>query len=241
MIKLIETIDALGFMPEGAFTAKIQGFALTYGTEYDFARFYVQYIDEEPACALSRVDGNITLYCGANTDYEELREFLGVIGYSSVQCDYDTAEKLKLEIAVSSYIVKYNENKSIKRPKNFNENPDMKKVYSLLVDAGFDMGTYPEFAADICCRINKGTAKAGVIGERDCCVFRLFEGFNCVLLGAVATDEKMRGQGLASSLVTYMAQGDKTPFLLTRNDSLLTFYEKCGFARWGTYAISYQN
>lgn len=241
MIKLIDDVNALGFMKSGAFSAKIQGFALTYGTEYDFALFYAQYVGDTPVSALSKVDGNIVLYSTDDTDFEELREFLGAVGFSTVQGDYSALKQLELNISDSSYIVKSEKRLNAEKPKNFNENPDMKKIHSLLTESGFEMGDYPAFASDVCARLNKGTARVGVIGERDCCVFRLFEGKDCVLLGAVATDKSKRGQGIASALVTYMAQGEKDAYLLTRNDSLLNFYEKLGFTpvgRWGTGGIS---
>ncbi len=238
MIKLIDDVNALGFMKSGAFSAKIQGLALTYGTKYDFALFYVQYAGDMPVSALSRVDGNIVLYSTPETDFDELREFIGVVGYSTVQGDYQALEKLGLKICDGSYIVKSEKRFNIEKSENFNETPDMKKIHSLLSESGFEMGDYSAFASDVCARLNKGTAQAGVIGERDCCVFRLFEGENCVLLGAVATDKSKRGQGLASALVQYMAQGEKDAYLLTRNDSLLNFYEKLGFTpvgKWGVF------
>lgn len=235
MLKLIDNISCLDFLPDDAFSAVITAMASTYGTDYDFARFYIQ----EDKAALSIIDGNINLYARSDADFEEIREFLNIIGYSSVRGEKGVIESLKLKISDSSYIVRYTGG-NMPAPVGFTDSREAKEIYSLLTLSGFDMGDFNAFSQDICIRLNKGTASFGGIADSklNCCCFRLFEGDKSVLLGAVATHPDYRGRGLASSLVPCMADNKKPSFLFTRNDALLDFYKNCGFEEWGRWAIS---
>ena len=235
MLKLCESIRELDFLPADPFCAKIEGYAVTYGTDYDFAKFYHQ----ESDAALSWIDGNVTLWCSKNADMSEIRGFLDFIGYSSVQSTEEVILSLFGEVSDSSYIVKYISG-AVCKPENYSDSCDLKLIYSLLTDSGFELGRYDAFVTDVCSRINSGTASFGCIAENNCpvaCAFRLFENEKAVLLGAVATAESHRGKGLASSLVPYMAGKTKPAFLFCRNDSLRFFYENCGFSAVGRWAV----
>jgi GNAT superfamily N-acetyltransferase len=236
MLKLCESYDELGFMPSNPFCAKIGALALTYGFTHDFARFYRQ----GNSAAVGAVDGAVTLYCGEGADCEEIKSFLSFLGAGSIQGAAEDFEKLGLKAKKSSYIVKY-DGSPAEKPELFTNGFEGREVYNLLTACGFDVGTYNDFAGSICLRLNKGTASFGAIKENgvlEACAFRLFENEKAVLLGAVATDEKCRGRGLASSLVPFMADKDKESYLFCRSDSLLEFYKKCGFSACGRWAES---
>ena len=239
MITLCKTESELDFLPCDAFGARITALAHTYGTQQSFAMFWVQRAEDKPVAAISRVDGNMTLCCTENTDYEELSAFVGAVGYSSLIADSLTLDQLGSEPVGSSYIVEYKGNV-------FSEENGVlwdygkKDVYNLLCDCGFEMGDYGAFLADYCSRLNKGTARLAAYEENGllACASALFIGRKSVLLGAVATKESARGRGLASKLVTALAEKekDKKVFLFCRNDSLLGFYEKIGFECVGRWA-----
>ncbi len=235
MLKLIENISSLDFLPDDPFSAVITAMASTYGTDYGFVRFYVQ----DDKAALSIIDGNINIYASADADTNEIREFLKVMGYSSVRGEKRVIDGLGLNIADSSYIVRYAGGR-VSAPAGFTDNREPREIYSLLTLSGFDMGDFNAFSQDVCIRLNKGTASFGGISENElsCCCFRLFEGKKSILLGAVATRPDCRGRGLASSLVPYMADSKKPSFLFTRNDALLDFYKNCGFEETGRWALS---
>ncbi len=234
MLKLVEEVSELDFLPADPFCAKITAIAKTYGTGYDFVRFYVQ----EQNSAISIIDGNMTVWCDDNADYEELTAFINIMGFATLQCSEEIIKKIGYEPDDSSYIVKYTE-KNVVKPINFTDNWDFKKIYNLLCECEFDMGDYKYFLSDVCSRINKGTCFFGGIADKELlsCAFRLFEGNKSVLLGAVATDPKHRRKSLASSLVPFMAQGKKDAFLFCRSDGLLNFYKKCGFSCYGKWAV----
>ena len=85
MVKLIEDISSLDFLPADPYAARITALAVTYGTGYDFALFWVQSIDEKSVAAVCRVDGNMTVCCDDGADYEELSAFINAVGFLSLQ------------------------------------------------------------------------------------------------------------------------------------------------------------
>ena len=239
MLKLCETLNQLDFLPDDPYGARISALAKTYGFGHGFVLFWVQYIDDEPVAAVSRIDGNMSICCTDNADYDELKEFVKTVGFASLSCRIEVLEKLGYIASKSSYIVKYNGNFSPADP-CVEWDYDKKEVYSLLLECGFEMGDYGSFLADYCSKLNKGAAKLAVCSdeELDACASALFIGDKSVLLGAVATRETARGRGLASKLVKALADSfdDKTVYLFCRNDSLLEFYKKIGFESDGIWS-----
>ncbi len=239
MIKLAESITDLKYLPADPFAATVEALALTYGFgNTGFIRFYYQ----SNSAVMSILDGNVTLCASEDADFEELKEFLEVSGYLSVKSDIESINRLGFNISDSSFIVRYSSEEA-SRPGNFVEEFDIRIIYNLLSASGFPAGDFGSFKADICSRINKGTARFGGIAEDGAllaCCFRLFEGRDSILLGALTTDEAARGRGLASKLVTYMCSSEKPSFLFCRNDGLLNFYNKCGFSQCGKWAITYK-
>ncbi len=240
MITLINDICELDFLPADPYGARITALADTYGASYDFALFWVQKIDGRPVAAISRIDGNATLCCCENADFDELSEFLKVSGYSSLTYDLKFSEKLGITPQKTSFTVKYTGGASACCGILFDY--DKKEIYSLLRDCGFELGDYGAFLADICSRLNKSTASLAAAecdGKLCACAFALFEGRKSVLLGAVGTSPAARGKGYASKLVGTLAEmkKDKDVFLFCRNDSLVDFYSKIGFETVGKWAV----
>ena len=151
-------------------------------------------------------------------------------------------KKLGFGISKTSFTVEYKGGESVAgTPKVYD--CDKRKIYDLLCSCGFELGDYSAFLADVCARLNKGTASFSAIlngDEPGACAFALFEGTKSVLLGAVATNPSARGKGFASELVGSLAEekSDKKVFLFCREDSLADFYEKIGFKKVGCWAIA---
>lgn len=242
MVRLIDDINLLGFLPADPYAARITALADTYGTERFFAMFWVQEIDEVPVAAVCRVDGNMTVCCLENADYEELSAFINAVGFMSLTGDADVIKKLGFKISKMSFTVEYKGGASLGDTPKVSD-CDKRKIYDLLCCCGFELGDYGAFLADVCARLNKGTASFSAVlnGSEPCaCAFALFEGTKSVLLGAVATNPSARGKGFASELVGTLAEekSDKKVFLFCRNDSLAAFYSKIGFEKVGFWAIA---
>lgn len=241
MVSLVTNKNELFFLPADPYSARITALAETYGTELDFAMFWIQKKDDKPVAAISRVDGNMTLCCEENADFEELSCFFNAVGYSSITFDAKYAEKLGILPQKTSYTVKY-----VGGAERFDYDIlfdyDKKEIYSLLCECGFELGDYNAFLSDVCARLNKSTASLAAKeseGELCACAFALFEGEKSVLLGAVATNPAARGKGYASKLVGTLAEmkSGKDVFLFCRNDSLADFYTKIGFEINGKWAV----
>lgn len=240
MISLCSNYSELSFLPADAYAARITALFKTYGAEYSFASFWVQRVDDEAVAAIGRVDGNMTLCCTDNADFEELSCFMNAVGYSSLTLDEKNLPQLGLTAAKSSYAVEYKGEKDF-FDERIKTDFDKKKLYDLLVSCGFELGSFEAFLSDVCARLNKNTASLAAIGEADpdACAFALFEGEKSVLLGAVATRNDARGKGFASALVKSLAgrEKERKVFLFCRNDGLLEFYKRIGFEYAGKWAV----
>ncbi len=241
MLSLISDKNELDFLWADPYSARITALIETYGTDYGFALFWVQKIDGIPVAAISRVDGNMTICCNEDSDFEEISCFLGAVGYSSITFNAKFAEKLGMTPQKTSYTVRYSCGAE-SYEKEILSDYDKKEIYSLLCNCGFEMGEYDAFLSDICIRLNKKTASMGAVednGKLCACAFALFEGHKSVLLGAVATNPLARGKGYASKIVGTLAEikKEKEVFLFCREDSLAEFYKKIGFEVVGKWAI----
>ena len=238
MLKLCDNPSQLDFLPDDPYAARISALAKTYGFGHNFVFFWVQYIENEPVAAVSRIDGNMSICSTEKTDFEELNEFVKTVGFAALSCREDVLKKLGFTASKSSFIVKYRGQPTPADPCVIWDY-DKKEVFSLLCECGFEMGDYGSFLADYCSKLNKGAARLAVCAgeELNACASALFIGEKSVLLGAVATRGSARGNGYASKLVKALADSfeDKTVYLFCRNDSLLGFYEKIGFESDGVW------
>lgn len=241
MVSLCNDFSELDFLPADAYSARITALFKTYGSGQSFAMFWVQKIGDIPVASISKVDGNMTLCTCENADFDELSAFINAAGFVSLTCSEEDMKKLGFEPSKTSFTVKY---KGGYEPRNadISRDCDKRKIYNLLCLCGFELGDYGAFLADVCSRLNKGTASMAAVeesGRVQACAFTLFKGEKSVLLGAVATAPDARGKGYASMLVGALASenSDKEVFLFCRNDSLAEFYGKIGFEVVGKWAI----
>lgn len=241
MVTLCNDFSELDFLPADAYAARITALFKTYGSSQSFAMFWVQRTDDIPSAAICRVDGSMTVCACENADFEELECFVNAVGFLSITCDSECMKKLGFEPSNTSFTVKYSGRYEPEKT-DISRDCSKRKVYDLLCGCGFELGDYGAFLADVCARLNKGTASMAAAEENEdvlACAFALFEGEKSVLLGAVATAPQARGRGYASALVGTLAneKSDKEVFLFCRNDSLVNFYGKIGFEPVGRWAV----
>ena len=159
MINLCENAAELEFLPADPFAARITALFDTYGACCGFALFWVQSVDGVPSAAMSRVDGCMTLCCRENADIDEIAEFIGFCGCSDLLCEREIMEALGIEPQSSSLIMRFEGLCEPAEAPTGGGIPDMRHVHALLLDCGFEVGDYNSFAADVCARLNKGTAR----------------------------------------------------------------------------------
>ncbi len=235
MLKLCEDYSGLLTLPASPYSARVQALFASC-PPCGGARFWVQ----GKSTAVSLVDGVMTVSCGKGCRYDELGEFIKVVSPGIVCAPLNCCERLGLQKVSSSYIVKFAgeaEKAPVVQPDDYGG------VYSLLGECGFETGSYGDFLAGIVPRVKAGRAQTAVKvinGELLATASALYIGEKSVLLGAVATSPASRGRGYASGLVSSLAaqysSAGKEVFLFCRNDSLLGFYKKIGFAPAGKWA-----
>ena len=78
---------------ENIYACKIACLIESYELKYDFAEFWVQYVNEKPVTAISKFYGDMTICSTDKTDFDELKEFLKVTGFYLLKsCKSDTFE-----------------------------------------------------------------------------------------------------------------------------------------------------
>lgn len=225
----------------GAFGARISALALTYGFESPLAEFWVQKKEEKLTALVSRSGGAVTIENFGECDIPEMREFLGVIGFSSVLTDKETALALFGEVSETGSVMRRKgENAEYKT--QWQEPPYRRifRVLELSKSFGKNQPDYGEWLADISAKIRRGTARIAAKTEKgECvsCAMLVSVSENAAILGAVATVPEFRGKGYASALAEELTKtaGERAVYLFCRPE-MQSFYEKIGFEICGEYA-----
>lgn len=238
MVKCAEKGDEafLAFCDRDVFGTRIKAYFNCYSTDYDFVKFWVQTNDEGMVTAvISRVDGDMTV-CAENADYEELLQFVKIVGFNTIQCNRKVAKKFTDDETLWGYVVRF-ENKTEKREITLRKDYELKEIYNIIKAANLTgVGEYLPWLSDTTFRINRNTAEplvAEVDGKAAGCAMVLFRTDKAALLGAVATSPEFRGRGIAGALVMKLANGElecgRRTELLCKNDTIVDFYKSIGF------------
>ncbi len=241
MLKIVCSADVYG--------TRIKAYFDTYGAKFDFLKVWIQFdSDGNPSAALSLMDGDMTLTCRENADYDELEFFIKATPFQTLQCDREVMKKLNLPESIWGYVVGYESYQSVESD-GITFSADYKQMYSLISGVKLlGVGEYLPWLSDISYRVNHGTALTGVINENgalSACAAALFITENAALLGAVATNPERRGNGFGGRLVktlgNKMLEADRRAELLCKNDSIVEFYKSIGFSvksEWAIYNAS---
>ena len=219
------------------YACKISCLLESYGLKYDFAEFWVQYVNNEPVTAISKFYGDMTVYATAQTDFDELKEFLIITGFSSVICEK--------EIFSDSYsgivMEKISENTNAKAEVN----PDLNEVYSLLESCKsdtFEVPEYEDFILDMSHKIRHETALCVGVREGEKLIataMTVAQSKTCAVIGAVATDRNYRKSGYGSKCVNalcHLLNGRKI-FIMRDERENEDFYKSMGFENKGKFYI----
>lgn len=238
MVKCVEKGDRafLEFCDRDVFGTRIKAYFNCYSTDYDFVKFWMQTDEDGNVTAtISRVDGDMTL-CAYDADFEELLQFVKIVGFTTIQCRRDVAKNFTDDETLWGYVVRY-ENITAERDVTLKNDYELKEIYNIIKSANLTgVGDYMPWLSDTTFRINRNTATpllAEADGKAAGCAMVLFRTDKAALLGAVATVHEFRGRGIAGALVTRLAnkeleEGKRTE-LLCKNDSIVDFYKSIGF------------
>ncbi len=248
MLKSTEERELLDFCRRDAFGTKIVGYLKAYSADSAAVRFWIQQNDGAAiTAAVCRAYDSVVLCAAPDADFEELWQFLKMIGFSTLSCEESVCRRLGLSPTRSGNIVRFEQLLRPLRGEALTPRyPDLREVYSLLVSSGFDrLGGRDEWIADVARRMNRDTARWSVIYSGEtlaACACALFVADFAVFLGCVAAREDMRGRGFGGEAVLtlaerYSSEGRRVE-LFCKDGSIVEFYKKSGFApvgRWAEY------
>ena len=219
------------------YACKIACLLESYGLQYDFAEFWIQYENDMPVTAISKFYGDMTVYATDKTDFDELKEFFMITGFSSVLCEK--------EIFPDSYsgivMEKISENADVKAEVN----PNLSEVYRLLESCksdNFEVPSYKDFILDMSHKIRHETALCVGVREGEKLVataMTVAQSETCAIIGAVATDKNYRKWGYGSQCVKalcHLLNGRKI-FIMRDESENECFYKSMGFENKGKFYI----
>jgi len=211
--------------PKGIEAQKIRALLQSYGTGYDFCRFYAS-----ENAVLCELDGAFVLCeTGATPDIEELSGYFEFGGFSEMFCSEELGVPLAERMRCRSQRVNLMRFKGEPVPSANVENaPALDEVYDILKTA-FDI-EYERWYADMSHRIRHNVAKARKMGNSALIIQHEINGE--ALLSQIATRPEARGLGSASRLIKAVcAELYESDVFLLCEDELLPFYDRLGFQK----------
>ncbi len=219
------------------YACKIACLLESYGLQYDFAEFWVQYENDMPVTAVSKFYGDMTVYATAQTNFDELKEFLMITGFSGILCER--------EIFPDSYSGIVMEKISANQDFKAEVNPNLNEVYRLLQSCKsdtFEVPYYEDFILDMSHKIRHETALCMGIREGEKLIataMTVAQSETCAIIGAVATDKNYRYSGYGSQCVNALCHllSDRKIFIMRDELENENFYKSMGFENKGKFYI----
>ena len=229
-------------------TAEIEALMKTYGFDTYFALFWVQEKEGVITAAVSKVDSHVTVAAGEAFDAAELKEFLKIIGFSSLLGEKRVLKDLGFKISEKGFIMIYNPvniSKDVSRLQA-SEEPPYGKIYELLKRPrvfGGSIPAYDDWLCDVSARVRRGCAEVlwrEIGGKCVSCGMLTFKSESAAVIGAVAVHEDFRGRGFACEIVRELCASGAAygkPVFLTCRDDKINFYKKLDFEIWGEFSL----
>lgn len=229
---------------------KAIGPLLSYGVKYDsIAMFWTQEIEGEIRAFISKSYNDTVAYLMDGSDAFEIASFLKVIGYYSLTTNskelidkltYKESENENEEIVPTGHIMKLPKGskytgtvRDLSGKIFVNREEDCVPFYEALNRnyKGHVFSNYADWYVDISHRTRHGTMDFAVVLEDDCkaTASALIVSENSVLLGAISTNEEVRGKHYAQTLIEMFCKKyeDKDIYIMCV-PSKVAFYEKQG-------------
>lgn len=248
MLKLLEREIRLPF-PVSPMTIEIEALIKTYGFNTSFALFWIQELDGKITAAVSKLDSHVTVAAEKDFDSQELKEFLNVIGFSSLLGEKWVLEDLGFKISEKGIIMKYSPLAASDgniEPMTFACEPPYRKIYNLLEEPesfGESISSYEDWLCDLSRRVRNNCARVLFREREDKCIscgMFTFESDSGAVIGAVATHKDFRSMGYASDIVKELcaaAQKEKKDVFLMCREDKASFYKKLEFKITGEFSL----
>lgn len=213
---------------------KIRANLLSYGTECGFLDLWYQWLENSVAAIICKFEQSVIIVAEKNADFDEIKEFLEVIGFENIQAEPFILEILGFEFTEYQVVFRESEKGRI-----LPEMPNIKAVYDLLYgeeNPHITKSDFEGFYVDLSHRIRHNTATA-VLGESAVCVASHLTDTAAVISGVV-TKKANRKSGLGSLVLKGLVESLNGRKVFAAAESLVVpFYIKNGFKKCGKTAI----
>ncbi|MDE7399131.1 MAG: hypothetical protein K2N06_06330 [Oscillospiraceae bacterium] len=229
MIRRVKSAEDLANLPDsGILAQKIRALLLSYGTKYEFCRFFYSadfFISElSSEFVVSEI--------GCNPDYDELADFFGFCGFAKIFCSESVGEQLSERIYCENEIVNLMRFDGCGIPCETEHNPPLSEVYEILKSA-FDIEFEPWYV-DMSHRIRHGISAARRLGDSILVIQHNLNGE--ALLSQIVTAPQERNKGNATQLIRAVcAELSPSAVFVLCHDELTGFYTNVGFSPQGRY------
>lgn len=224
MIRLLRKGEKLNVdkLPKNHFGMRILGNYISYGTDYDFCRFY------DYGGGYCSLFNSALIISGVEPANDiELMSFIAGLGAKSIEIDPTVCKKSPHgynALKRRRFLLNSNGEKLT----GIDDNPRLDDVYEIIRDA-FSIYDYETWLADTSHRVRHGVSKVFLYeGHTTATVHYDLGGLAYV--GLLCTKPEFRGQGHARKLLYSLADiySDREIFLWTL-EHRWSFYESCGF------------
>lgn len=217
--------------------------------DFEDTFLYCQQRDSEYTCLMLKSGTAITMCIDDDADFDEISEFLEVIGYESLFLDNKFAERLNLSLFNNGHIMlctKTGKSNEIENRVISVDGEKLKEIYDL-VDKCFALGSdFSSWFVDCSHKLRHGFLKIKAITENGkfvSCAFSMYEYENSAVISSVCTKKSCRGKGYAAlcieELKNSLSEHGIDNFYVFCNEGKITdFYKKLDFkdvGRWCEY------
>lgn len=239
MIKFLNENAPFPLLDDGVFSLRQRAFFDSYGVTTDFFFCWVQTDENGHVTAvITSLSGDVTLALKEEADFEEISEFLNVIGFSSIFFNKKYAPFLPFETGETGKIMVLE--KTLTETDYTPIEPDYRGIFRLLFENG--NVSFPDWFTDTSHRLRHGTALADFEkkdGKTVACAFCQAMADGRALIGSVKTDEEYRKNGIGTRLVSrlsaYLQQRGFEVFLCRKENENRDFYSRIGFCDCGEW------
>lgn len=237
MITLLENSAPVLGENLGFVETKILSNFLAYKTAYPFLTFWQGKKHEKITSVICKFEDTVFLSVLDDSDYNELKDFLEVIGFSSIQAEVSVLERLGFS-GYGKYVCLKLQNAcdGNKKPHAVN----LKRLYDIIFEAQDKNLTPPEFDgwyADLSHRIRHSTAVAVMEETSGGAIASHITPYSAVISGVRVLKES-RGQGKGTLLIKKLLNLLPGKTVYTATDcKTAKFYIKCGFTPIGEIGV----
>ncbi len=244
MLKLLnanELAEIQNFCRNSIIGTRICSYALAYGFDKSFLMFWGDKDEYGFITIVAKFDSTMSILTTNKTDFDELAEFIDIIGTDEIITDDVTAEYLRFFDYGTKQGFIFNSDINTPIITDDPSEDDFREIYNLICTAIPHSFTktkeaYLSFLSDFVFRANRGYAKAKCIknnGKVVACALTSAQSDSSALLSGIACGEEYRkygyGRQVVMSLTYDLTRENKKVYVIALNESAEGFYKHIGF------------